>query len=217
MTITVHGQATSSCTQRVLTTLFEKDVSDFQLLHVDLSTGAHKQPEYLALQPFGVIPVVQDGDLTIFESRAIIRYLALKYEDQGSPLYGRTLEERANVEQWLEVESQNFHVAASAIVNQLSSRAKKGLPPEEGVVKTNMEKLEAILDVYEKRLSESSFLAGDFFSLADLSHLPRTKSLVKSCKLPHLITSRKHVHEWWQRISTRPSWIKVIEMAAPSK
>nr|QCQ05480.1 glutathione S-transferase class phi [Pteris vittata] len=217
MTITVHGQATSSCTSRVLTTLFEKDVSDFQLLHVDLSSGAHKQPDYLALQPFGVIPVVQDGDLLIFESRAIIRYLALKYEDQGSPLYGRTLEERALVEQWLEVESQNFHVAASALVYQLSSRAKKGLPPDADVVKANIEKLEATLDIYEKRLSKSSFLAGDFFSLADLSHLPRTKSLMKSANLPHLITSREHVHAWWQRISTRPSWVKVTEMATPSK
>ncbi|MCO5594609.1 hypothetical protein L7F22_048642 [Adiantum nelumboides] len=200
MTITVHGQASSSCTARVLTTLFEKQVSDFHLQH-----------------PFGVIPVVQDVDLTLFESRAIIRYLALKYEHQGSPLYGRTLEERAKVEQWLEAESQNFHVAASTLVYQLVSRAKKGINPEEDVVKATIEKLEAILDVYENHLSKSPFLAGDFFSLADLSHLPRTKSLMKSAKLPHLITSRKHVHDWWQRISTRPSWIKVTEMASAQK
>ncbi|KAH7405348.1 hypothetical protein KP509_15G066900 [Ceratopteris richardii] len=214
MAVTLYGLPTSSSTGRVLTTLLEKEVSDFKFQHVDLSNGAHKKPSFLSMQPFGLIPVLQDGDLTLFESRAISRYIALKYENQGTPLYGRNMKEKAYVEQWLEVESQNFHPSASALVYQLSSRPKKGLKPEEEVVKQNVEKLERVLDVYEAQLSRNPYLAGDFFSLADLSHLPRTKSLIHSANIPHLFTARENVHKWWERISTRPSWEKVMEMAS---
>eukprot|EP00249_Psilotum_nudum_P002357 c15349_g2_i1 orf=83-298(+) len=71
MVLTVYGIAASTCTGRVLATIFEKGVADYAIQKVDLSTGEHKKPEFLALQPFGVIPVLKDGDLTIFESRAI--------------------------------------------------------------------------------------------------------------------------------------------------
>lgn len=62
----IYGLPFSTCTARVLTTLFEKGVEDYELINVDLSTGAHKKPEFLKLQPFGVIPVYQDEDVTVF-------------------------------------------------------------------------------------------------------------------------------------------------------
>ena len=151
------------------------------------------------------------------ESRAIARYVSLKYEAQGSPLYGRTLKERAHVDQWLEVESQNFHIAASALVYQLGSRPKKGELPDEVIVQENVKKLEKVLDVYEAQLTNFPFLAGDFFSLADLSHLPRTTSLLSpKVNQAHLFTSRQHVLDWWNRISSRPSWLEVQELAKSS-
>ncbi|KAH9330630.1 hypothetical protein KI387_002738, partial [Taxus chinensis] len=50
--------------------------------------------------PLGQLPVIQDGDLTLFESRAIIKYLAKKNEGKGSNLWGSTLTEQTLVEQW---------------------------------------------------------------------------------------------------------------------
>jgi len=50
MSITIFGTAGSTCTSRVLTTLFEKQVQDFVLKNVDLAKGEHKKPEYLKLQ-----------------------------------------------------------------------------------------------------------------------------------------------------------------------
>lgn len=47
MTITIHGAFYSTCTQRVLTTLFEKNVHDWKLESVDMMTGQHKSPEFL--------------------------------------------------------------------------------------------------------------------------------------------------------------------------
>ncbi|KAG5229263.1 glutathione-s-transferase theta, gst [Salix suchowensis] len=91
------------------------------------------------------------------------------------------------------------HLVASAL----------GFAPDEKLIKESEEKLAKVLDIYEERLSRSRYLAGDFFSLADLSHLPFTQYLVGPMKKEFMIRSRKHVSAWWDDISSRPSWKKV--------
>ena len=78
-------------------------------------------------------------------------------------------------------------------------------------IRQNEEKLSKVLDIYEKRLGESQFLAGDEFSLADLSHLPNTQYLSATDK-GKLFTSRTNVGRWWDEISTRDSWKKVVDL-----
>ncbi|WP_411024451.1 glutathione S-transferase N-terminal domain-containing protein, partial [Salmonella sp. s57359] len=107
MVVKVYGPAIAS-TKRVIVCLIEKEI-EFEVVPIDVFQGEHKQPNFLQLQPFGVVPVIQDGDYTLFESRAIIRYFAEKYKSQGTDLLGKTIEERGLVEQWLEVEAHNFH------------------------------------------------------------------------------------------------------------
>lgn len=80
------------------------------------------------------------------------------------------------------------------------------------VINLNQEKLGKVLDVYDKRLGESRFLAGDEFSLADLSHLPNTHYLMSSTGKDDLFTSRENVSRWWAEISARESWQKVVGM-----
>jgi len=208
--IKLHGHPISTATAMVLCCLNEKEVEyDFAL--VELSAGAHKQPQYLALNPFGVVPTNQDGDLTLFESRAIVKYLAKKYKGQGADLLGNTLAEQALVEQWCEVEGHSFFPPASTILFQTVLRPLRGGATDEAVVEINIGKLNKVLDIYEERLSKSKYLAGDFFSLADLQHLPWTQYLVTACKKGDLISSRKHVNAWWEDISSRSAWKKVAE------
>jgi len=107
-TIKVLGYPLSTATRLVLCCLEEKQV-DYELVVVDAAAGAHKQPQYLALNPFGLVPTIQDGDLTLFESRAIVKYLAKKYKGQGTELFGNSLSEEALVEQWCEVEGQSYN------------------------------------------------------------------------------------------------------------
>ncbi|KAK7259846.1 hypothetical protein RIF29_25461 [Crotalaria pallida] len=54
--------------------------------------------------------------------------------------------------------------------------------------------------------------AGDFFSLADLSHLPFAHYLVNSMGKEFMVRDRKHVSDWWNDISSRPSWKKVYQL-----
>jgi glutathione S-transferase len=64
----------SACCQRVLMTALEVE-AEYNMNIVNLMEGVHKQPDFLAKQPFGVIPALVDGDLTVYESRAIGRYI----------------------------------------------------------------------------------------------------------------------------------------------
>lgn len=85
--VKVHGVPISTNVRRVLATLEELHVP-YELVTVDLMKGAHKNPEYVEkYHPFGQVPALEDSDGTIlFESRAIARYLAVKY-GKGEYMY----------------------------------------------------------------------------------------------------------------------------------
>ncbi|GLJ52556.1 hypothetical protein SUGI_1118410 [Cryptomeria japonica] len=211
MVVKLYGPQFASCTRRVLACFLEKN-TDFEIVLLDMLAREHKKTEFLALQPFGKVPAVQDGNLTLFESRAIIRYYAEKYAEQGTCLLGKTLEEKALIEQWLEVEGQNFCPHSYALINQLVFAPRVNAPQDKEFIESSAQKLGEVLDVYEKRLSESKYLAGDFYSLADLSHLPHTEYIVNATDKGYLIRNREHVKAWWEDISSRPAWKKVLAM-----
>ncbi|KAK4347642.1 hypothetical protein RND71_033981 [Anisodus tanguticus] len=211
MVVKVYGSAMAACPQRVMVCLIELGV-DFELIHVDLDSLEQKKSEFLVLQPFGQVPVIEDGDFRLFESRAIIRYYAAKYEDKGTKLTGTTLEEKALVDQWLEVESNNYNDLVYNMVLQLLVFPKIGHKSDLTLVQNCADKLEKVLDIYEQRLSKSKYLAGDFFSLADLSHLPSLRFVMNEGGFAHLVTKRKCLHDWYLDISSRPAWKKVLDL-----
>ncbi|KAJ4835377.1 Glutathione S-transferase F9 [Turnera subulata] len=210
MVVKVYGPAYAS-PKRVLVCLLEKGI-EFETVPVDIIKGETQNPDFLNLQPFGCVPVIQDGDYTLFESRAIIRYYSEKYKNQGTDLLGKTIDEKGLVEQWLEVEAHNYHPHIYNLALHILFASALGFEADQKVIEESEQKLAKVLDIYEARLSKSKYLAGDFFSLADLSHLPFTQYLVGAMKKEHLIRDRKHVSAWWDDISNRPSWKKVLQL-----
>ncbi|KAJ1387996.1 Glutathione S-transferase, N-terminal [Sesbania bispinosa] len=177
--------------------------------------------------PFGVVPVVKDGEIIPYlvthltpllssicgaESRAIMRFYAEKYRSQGVELLGKTIEEKGLVEQWLEVEAQNFHPLVYNLSIHILFAPIVGITPDPKVIEESVAKLGKVLDVYEERLSKSKYLAGDFFSLADISHIPFIDYIVNNMEKGYLIKERKNVSAWWDDISNRPSWKRVLQL-----
>ncbi|KAM6572344.1 hypothetical protein CsatA_016424 [Cannabis sativa] len=211
MVVIVYGSLRSACTQRVLACFHEKGI-EYEIVHVDLQTAQHKQPQFLLLQPFGQVPVIEEGEFRLFESRAIIRYYAAKYADHGADLLGATTEERAIVDQWVEVESNNFNDIVYTLVLQILILPSMGKKGNLALVDDCEEKMAKVLDVYEERLGKSKYLGGETFSLADLSHLPGIRYLVNEVNMEHLVSERKNVKAWWESISNRPAWKKLINI-----
>ncbi|KAF8387814.1 hypothetical protein HHK36_026472 [Tetracentron sinense] len=210
MAIKVHGSRISTCVGRVIACLEEKGV-EYEVVPVDYVTSEHKQQPFLSLNPFGQVPAFEDGDLTLFESRAITRYVSRKYKDIGTDLLRlNNLAESAIVDAWMEAEAHQFNGPMKVLIYQFFIRPFHHLALEEQEVETNSEKLGKVLEIYEERLSKYKYLAGDYFTLADLHHIPFIFYLFKTPKA-YLITSRPHVNAWWNDISSRPSSIKISE------
>ncbi|GMH25969.1 hypothetical protein Nepgr_027812 [Nepenthes gracilis] len=208
MAVKLYGAPMSTCTARVLICLHELQ-AEFEFVPVDTFAREQKQPSFLSKNPFGLVPVLEDGELTLFESRAIIAYLLEKYKDRR---YDLTREgnpkEAALVRVWMEVEAHHYNPAIRPILFETFVASHFGKSPNQSVIDSKRDESNQVLDVYEARLSTTKYLAGDFYSLADLYHLPCTRHLMKS---PHadLILSRPHVKAWWEDVSSRPAYQKV--------
>ncbi|KAB1203061.1 Glutathione S-transferase APIC [Morella rubra] len=71
MALKLYGLPMSTCTTRAMACLHEKGV-DFELVPVQLFGGEHKHPPFLAKNPFGQVPVLEDGDLTLFGTFSVL-------------------------------------------------------------------------------------------------------------------------------------------------
>ncbi|CAI9785619.1 unnamed protein product [Fraxinus pennsylvanica] len=210
MAIKVHGYPFSGATQRVLATLAEKEL-EYEFVNIDLRTGQQKTEAFLKLNPFRQVPVLEDGDLTLFESRAITQYLAHTYADKGTPLITSDPKKMAILSVWTEVEGQRFDPQASKLGYEIVIKPMLGQTTDEAIVAQLEGKLAEVLDVYEARLAQSKYLGGDSFTLADLHHLPVINYLMGS-KIKSLFDERPHVSAWCADILGRPSWKKVVAL-----
>ncbi|WP_129790687.1 glutathione S-transferase family protein [Sphingosinicella sp. CPCC 101087] len=197
--IKLFGHPASTYTRKVLCTLHEIE-APFELRFVDLNGGEHTQAAHLARQPFGRVPTIDDQGFTLYESRAIIRYLNDQY---GGRLVPPDVRGRAAMDQWIDVGYSYFSAAAlKPILHHVF-----GFPQDEPTLEAASAMIEQTLDVLEARLGAGPFLAGEQFSLADIVYLPDLDYLMAT-PLQAAVSSRGNVASWWARSSERPSWRK---------
>ncbi|KQJ98227.1 probable glutathione S-transferase GSTF2 [Brachypodium distachyon] len=209
MAMKVYGLPMSTNVARVLVCL-EEVGAQYEVVPINFSIGEHKNMEHTARNPFGQVPSFQDGDLILFESRAISKYILRK--NQSELVKEGDLPDSAMVDMWLDVESHQFDRPMAVIIHQcLIIPMYLGGENDGNVVEENVEKLKKTFEVYEARLSKFKYLAGDFISLADLSHFPTAYYLLAT---PHasLLDNYPHVKVWIADILARPTVKKVVEM-----
>ncbi|KAJ0589896.1 putative glutathione transferase [Helianthus annuus] len=213
MGIKVYGSMVSTATLRVLLCLAEKDL-EFELINVDLASGEHKRPHILARNPFGQIPAFEDDDIKLFESRAISQYISRTHVGKGADLISDDPKKAALESVWMEVESQKLEPAAMKLIWQLCMKPLLfGQNSDDAVVSVEKKKLESVLDVYEARLSESKYLGGDSFSLADMHTVPTIKFLMDT-QMKQVFDARPCVRAWVTDIMSRPACVKVFGVPA---
>ncbi|KAG5645110.1 hypothetical protein DXG03_006924 [Asterophora parasitica] len=205
MVLKLHGWFGSTCTRRVGAVLHEKQIP-FEFVNVDLQSGEHKSPAFVAIQPFGQVPYIDDDGFILYESRAISRYLEAKYPNQGTKLIPDGLKERALFEQAASVEVSNFDPHASGAVAENLFKPFWGKTPDPAVFEEHIKQLAARLDAYEVILSKQKYVAGDVYTLADIFHLPYGWSLSIAGSEILADESRPNVVRWWKDITSRESW-----------
>lgn len=197
----VYGHPMSTCTRKVLTVLAEKG-REAELVVIDLMKGEQKHPSHVARQPFGVVPVLEDNDgFQVYESRAIIRYLDRTLP--GNSLTPVDPKAFARMEQFISVEQSYFTPAAMKVIWE---RVFKG-GGDDAIVAQGREGLKKPFETVDAVLSQQQFLAGNAFSLADVSWAPYMEYLVAAGE-QGFIGQYKNVAAWWERVASRPSWKK---------
>src|SRR6202011_1490845 len=102
---------------------------DCEIAPVDLAKGEQRQPAFLALNPFGRVPVLVDGDLTVWESHAILAYLG----EKTGRLWPGSADERADALQWLFFLSQHIMPGAGQVALRIRAKVM-GIPLDEAIV-----------------------------------------------------------------------------------
>ncbi len=140
----------------------------YEFHYVNLKEKEHLSPEFLKMNPAGKVPVIDDDGFILFESGAIIRYLANKVK---SSLYPQNLQQRARVDQWMDFSTQHIGNALNKIIFNRVFAPRMGRPVDKQSIKDGMLFLNRFLPVIDKQLSENKHLAGEEFSLADITLL----------------------------------------------
>lgn len=177
---------------------------------IDLRTDQQLAPDYLKINPRGVVPalVLDDGEV-ITESGAICRYFEALYPIPS--LFGTDPVAIARIEMWVRrIEHEGYDGVVKVLRNTLPAMRDRGLPGKWPVIPQIPELIdrgtimwEACLESLDARLAQSEWIAGDAFSFADITALV-TVDFARAAKLP-VAEACGHVARWYQAASARPS------------
>lgn len=135
---------------------------------IDVVKGETRTPEFLAMNPNGMVPTLADGDFTLWESRAIIEYLADKAP--AARLGGTNERERADISRWLNWDAAHLSRHAGAILFEKFIKGILNLgAPDEAAIAAAAEQLNRFLGVLDKSLAGKKYLVGGRLTIADLS------------------------------------------------
>lgn len=116
----------------------------------------------------------------------------------------------AAVEQWLTAEAENYNSRVAKIVAEVKfKKMGGGGEADQKVMDQLIKELVPVLDVLDKHLAKSDYIAGKHLTIADISFLPYTEYFVENAEHAKLIESRPHLNAWWKKIRALPSWQKL--------
>ena len=190
--------------RKVLIYLKEKNISDIEIIDLDLGKLEHKTPEYRAIAPNSRVPALQlDDGTVILETTAMCRYLECLYPEPN--MFGESPIEIASIEMWYSRVSfelivslmhgfRHTHPHMSTMENQ---NEEYGLAQRKLGIKE--------LENYDTIIQSREFIAGDRFTYADLQMVTSLQFLVRLNKLD--IEDYGNLNEYILQVSSRPSFL----------
>lgn len=178
----------------------------YNLNLIDIDAGDQHQPEYLKISPNGKMPAIVDPDgpdgapITIFESGAVLQYLARK----TGQFYGSTERERVRVEEWLMWQMGGVGPMAGQ-AHHFLFYVPRGKPDLDVTYSQDRYRDETrrLYEVLDKQLSENEFVAGDFFSIADIATWPWVSQWLRQ---EQDLDALPHVKRWLYQMARRPAF-----------
>jgi len=159
--------------------------------------GRNDTPEYLAMNPNGLVPVIEEDGFVLYESNAIVRYFAGRAPSALWPAEPRV---RADADRWMEWQSTSYSPAMRDAFWQLirTPEAQR----DAGLIEASRTRCEMLTAILDRQLADRRNLAGDAFTAADI---------VVGCavhrwlNLPLARTPRPNVERWYASLKARPA------------
>lgn len=173
----------------------------YELVPVDLMTGEQRKPDYAALNPTMRVPTLVDGDYRLWESNAILEYIAARAPESG--LAPRDAQERAEVSRWMFMNAAHLAPAQAHIFAHTMRLPEDQRIPK--LVETGRAEVDRCLGPLNAYLEGREFII-DRLTIADLSI---AASLAFAPMLGIDLSKYPHVQGWLERVRARPAFKKV--------
>ena len=179
---------------------------EFELENVDYFQGQHKSAEYLAINPNGSMPSMVDGGFTLWESNAILQYVADKHGK--NEFYPTDLKRRADVNRWLLWESSSWFPCCYIYLVENVVQPLMDSEPDTAVLAEQDETFHLLAGILDERLSASDWLCGSTPTIADIAvaspmHLYGPQSGLQ--KLP--LDDHPNLYRWMtENVEKLPCW-----------
>jgi glutathione S-transferase len=162
--ITIYGSGLSTPANKVRVCAHALKI-EHEYKEINLATGEHKKPEFLKINPVGKVPALQDGDFSLFESDAIIRYLGNLSDNELYPTDKRT---RAQIDQWMCFATSHLMLSVSKMLYNTHFYKIMGVEKDERSLKEGEEWLNRYLTVLDQSLPNSLTLVDGITTLAEI-------------------------------------------------
>ncbi len=227
----LYHNDTSTCAQKVRVTLAEKGL-EWKSHHLDLRAGDQQKPEYLKLNPRGVVPTLVDRGRAVRESNVIMEYLEDEFPER--PLRPADSWGRAQMRVWTKRLDEGHHDIATATLSMGIAFRHQYLERGEEACRALIDKIpdpvrrerrrdvitngveakefatavtmwRRLLDDMQEALSKGPWLVGNSYSLADAAFTPYLTRL-DHLSLLGWLDARPKVRDWYERLRERPSY-----------
>lgn len=194
----IWGRTSSVNVQKVMWT-----VAELGLAHERVDAGLHyggvNEPWYRAMNPNGRVPVIDDDGFVLYESNAIVRYLAAKH-GAGS-LWQDNLAVRADGDRWMDWATSTVAPPLTPLFWGLIRTAPDKRNPE--AIEVERLKTEEVMKILDARLADRPYVAGDTFTIGDI---PLGCFAYRWYALPIEHGEHPHLRRWYERLQARPAF-----------
>lgn len=201
----IWGRANSINVQKVLWFLGELNL-DYIRVDAGREFGVVDTSEYRRLNPNGLVPTLQIQDFVLWESNAILRYLAGQFGDEH--WYPKDPRQRALVEQWLDWQLTTLGPPFSSLFRGLI-RTPKPMRDQKAIEKSE-KTVKRCLDLMEQRIDRNPFYLGETISLVDIA---LGAFMHRWFNMPVNRDSHVALEAWYQRLSQREAYQQFVMLA----
>ena len=202
----IYGPSYSTYVRSARLALEEKPAA-YELREVAMLQGEHKQPEFLARNPFGKVPAFEHDGLVLYETAAILRYIDRSFA--GAALQPTESKRLAAMDQVIGIiDSFGYGCVIGKLVWQRVVTPMLGGQPDEAQVAESLPNIRLCLGELDRLLGDGPWFGGKSLCLADLHLAPIYAYFSATPESAALQKPHPRLAAWWQRMSARDSMAK---------